>query len=140
MHEPGPALRARLGQSRRMVVVAPDNLARLPHVTARRTNRCQVHHQRELRDALHNSRVGQIRTQELAPLMIQAVLQPVEIEIHAKNAPAGTFQHGVEQMATDKTTATHDGHGETTVVEAGGHYSLTLKVPDLPALDCLEYG
>ena len=72
--------------------------------------------------------------------MVQAMLQPVKIEIYAKDAPAGTFQHGVEQVATDKTTAAHDGHGDATVVETEVHYSLTLKVPDLPALDCLEYG
>ena len=63
--------------------------------------------------------------------MVQAVLQPVEIEINAKNTPAGTFQHGVEQMATDKTTAAHDGYGDATVVETEVHYSLTLKVPEL---------
>ena len=48
--------------------------------------------------------------------MVQAMLKPVKINVNAKNAPAGAFQNGVEQVTPDKATATDDGHGDATVV------------------------
>ena len=64
---------------------------------------------------------------------MQPVLNPVKVDIHSENAPLGTTQHSIQQMATNKTTATNYGHGDSRIVKLQGQvYSVTVNLPDFP--------
>jgi hypothetical protein len=62
------------------------------------------------------------------------MLDPIKIEVHAEDAPFGAAKHRIEQMATNKTTAADNGHGEASVIEPRVHYSVTWKVPEFAPL------
>jgi hypothetical protein len=45
------------------------------------------------------------------------MLDPVKVQINAKNAPLRARQNGVEKVTTNKTTATNNGYGDTLIIE-----------------------
>ncbi|SHL12522.1 hypothetical protein SAMN05720762_104254 [Fibrobacter sp. UWH4] len=40
------------------------------------------------------------------------LLNAVRIQVYAENTPAGSFKDCPQQVATNKTTATHKGYGD----------------------------
>ena len=116
-----------------MVVIAADNSRRLGHVATGRTYRSKVHHHRELCDTFDYARIGKIRIQKFATFVVQPVLNSVEINIDSENAPLGSAQNGIQQMAANKTTAADYGHGDGGIVKLQGQvYSVTVNLPDFP--------
>lgn len=45
------------------------------------------------------------------------MLNTIEVDIDSKHSPLGTAQHGIQQMATYKTTAANYGHGDAGIVK-----------------------
>ncbi len=44
-------------------------------------------------------------------------LNAVRIQVYAENTPTRTFKDGSQQVATNKTTATHKGYGDRSIVK-----------------------
>ena len=137
MNQPRTRLGASICQRRRMVVIAADNFGSFRHVSARRANRSQVHHNWILCNSFNDTLVGQVSHHEFATLVTKPMLDPIKIQINAKNAPLRARQNSIEKVTTNKTTATDNSHGDTRIIELEIHYFLTVNLPEFAPLFCI---
>ncbi len=52
------------------------------------------------------------------------LLNAVRIQVNTENTPTRTFKDGSQQVATNKTTATHKGYGDRSIVKFKGRVQL----------------
>ena len=86
-----------------MVVIAANHLDRFGHIATRRTNRGQIHHYREPRNALHHIGASKICTQEIEARVRQVFLNPVRIQVDTKDAlPASVLGQDDNVLTNEK--------------------------------------